>query len=424
MTTMKNNFFLLAILVLHFKIGISQTNVSGGIFSNTTWNLAGSPYIAVDNIVVMGGVTLTISPGVIVKFNDTKGMEVRGNLQAIGTANDTIEFTSASSSPIKGIWSNISFWNNLTLDYVKFSYATTALVNTNFNIINIGHSRFMSNIMGLDFIGSTSSNVGYIEYSLFDNNNTAVSGVNHADYISYNFFRNNGIGLAGVYQVLISNNTFIGHTDKAINGYAANYFGNTIKNNNKGLVIKLFALSFSEIKDNIITDNQIGISARGDATSTPNTGFHNNIICNNSIYNVENTDNVSLYLQNNCWCTTDSATIANSIHDAYDNLSLGIVYFSPELTNCSTGIENLAETQSSYAFPNPFSEFTTLKFENSKNEKHNLAVYNSLGQIQLSINNITSDRIKIEKTNLKNGLYFFKLWTDSKVVSTGKLIIE
>jgi hypothetical protein len=421
---MKKHLLFLTIALLTFKTGNSQTNVSGGIFTNTTWNLAGSPYIAIDNIVVMGGVTLTISPGVTVKFNDTKGMEVRGNLQATGTITDTIVFTSASPSPTKGIWSNISFWNNLSMDYVKISYATTALVNTNFNILNISNSRFSTNIMGIDFIGASSSNVGYVFHSIFDNNNTAISTINHANYISNSSFINNGIGIGYVYNVLISNNSFIGHTTKAIDGYDANYIGNTFTNNNIGLRIKLF-ISNNEIKNNIITNNQIGVQARGDATSTPNSGFHNNTICNNSTYNFENTDNVSLYIKNNCWCTTDSVAIANSIHDAYDNLALGIAFYSPFITGCAvSGIEDYSETQSVAIYPNPFSEYATFKFDNIKNEKHTLTVFNSLGQIQLSFSNILTDKIKIERANLTEGLYFFQLRTDTKVMATGKFIIK
>ena len=46
----------------------AQTNVSGGIYANTTWTLANSPYIVTDTVVVFPGVTLTIQPGVTVKF--------------------------------------------------------------------------------------------------------------------------------------------------------------------------------------------------------------------------------------------------------------------------------------------------------------------------------------------------------------------
>jgi len=43
---------------------IAQTTVSGGIYNNTTWNLAGSPYLVTGSIVVFPNRTLTIEPGV------------------------------------------------------------------------------------------------------------------------------------------------------------------------------------------------------------------------------------------------------------------------------------------------------------------------------------------------------------------------
>ena len=41
------------ILITVFSFAVNaQTNVSGGIFSNTTWTLAGSPYIVTNTVVV------------------------------------------------------------------------------------------------------------------------------------------------------------------------------------------------------------------------------------------------------------------------------------------------------------------------------------------------------------------------------------
>src|SRR5258705_5599651 len=99
--------FLLFILTPAIK---AQTNVSGGIYTNTTWTLAGSPYIVVDTVVVFPGVTLTIDPGVVVKFNNNKRLEIRqSSLIAIGTITDSITFTSNAGSPTPGIWSRIYF---------------------------------------------------------------------------------------------------------------------------------------------------------------------------------------------------------------------------------------------------------------------------------------------------------------------------
>jgi len=51
-------------ILLIAQSGKSQTTVSGGIYSNTTWTLANSPYVITGNIVVFPAATLTIEPGV------------------------------------------------------------------------------------------------------------------------------------------------------------------------------------------------------------------------------------------------------------------------------------------------------------------------------------------------------------------------
>jgi len=82
------------------------TNVSGTISTNTTWNLAGSPYVVTSSITVNTGVILTVESGVTVQFNNGQGMIVNGTLNATGTI-----FTSSSGTPTPGIWGVIQTGN-------------------------------------------------------------------------------------------------------------------------------------------------------------------------------------------------------------------------------------------------------------------------------------------------------------------------
>src|SRR3990172_352821 len=83
--TMKK-LLLISAAVLTLTVAHGQTNVSGGIFSNTTWTKVNSPYIVIDTVVVFPGVTLTIQPGVTVKFANNKRIEIRqAKIIAVGT---------------------------------------------------------------------------------------------------------------------------------------------------------------------------------------------------------------------------------------------------------------------------------------------------------------------------------------------------
>ena len=75
-------------------------------------------------------------------------------------------------------------------------------------------------------------------------------------------------------------------------------------------------------------------------------------------------------------------------------------------------------------YPNPFNYSTVIEFENIEKEKHIFMLYNVNGQLVRKIDNITTEQIKIQKENLINGFYFFKLLKNTKVIGNGKLMIE
>jgi len=90
-----------------------------------------------------------------------------------------------------------------------------------------------------------------------------------------------------------------------------------------------------------------------------------------------------------------------------------------------TALEEYADNDIQVQFyPNPFSKSTTLEFDNQNNETHTLTIYDVTGQLVRKIDKISSGKIRIERENLKNGLYFFQLTCNRERVRSGKLIVN
>jgi hypothetical protein len=75
-------------------------------------------------------------------------------------------------------------------------------------------------------------------------------------------------------------------------------------------------------------------------------------------------------------------------------------------------------------YPNPFGISATVEFENPKNEKCSLYIFDSFGRNMRTITDIITSKIIIERQDLKGGMYFFQMRTDKQIISTGKLMIE
>ena len=80
----------------------AETIVSSDIISDTTWTLAGSPYVVSGFLEIDSSVTLTIEPGVVVKFDTGAELSVSGDLRAEGTESQPIYFTSFLDDTVGG----------------------------------------------------------------------------------------------------------------------------------------------------------------------------------------------------------------------------------------------------------------------------------------------------------------------------------
>ncbi|UCC33237.1 MAG: right-handed parallel beta-helix repeat-containing protein [Candidatus Bathyarchaeota archaeon] len=107
----------------------NATYVEGYITRDTTWTLMDSPFVVSKRVVVRPGVTLTIEPGVEVRFGGDFQILVEGRLQACGEENNTIIFTSNRDQPVAGDWNTTSFTGTelSTLEYCVLQYAKHAI---------------------------------------------------------------------------------------------------------------------------------------------------------------------------------------------------------------------------------------------------------------------------------------------------------
>lgn len=106
-------------VILTASAAASGVEVSGE--QSGRWTLAASPYIVTGNIVVPEDKTLTIEPGVIVKFAGYYSLKVNGTLRALGSPTNRIVFTSGADNEYDDIglaitnpatsndWSGIEF---------------------------------------------------------------------------------------------------------------------------------------------------------------------------------------------------------------------------------------------------------------------------------------------------------------------------
>jgi hypothetical protein len=459
----------------------AQTNVSGGIYSNTTWSLSGSPYVVTSTVVVFPGNTLTIEPGVVVKFDAGMQIEIRqAALIAQGLPNDSITFSS-NAGLSAGAWNNI-YLNGGSMgakfNYCKFNYATNGIfVGGTTDSLTLKNSTFMHNTVGLDGSGIYK---GVIDSCYFANN--ASCGANNVSNTILNYcnFAYNASGIVGILSTI--NNTYIHHNTTGLNGFKGNTIinsrieyngtgiscqrgcaisyctvkhnqsgittGNTIHDDNAQISHTLVdsnanvGIQLSNRLDNVsyctITNNGTGITdSNGDNLFT-NTITNNNVsnnglgmqisftydqiscnrICNNSTYDLKYTGTSNFSLPHNYWCTADSAATESVIYDGYDNISYGLVNFMPIDSACSTtGINEYKSSTLFNLWPNPTEGTFTIETSTPMDE---IQICDVLGNLIYENKKVKESRFKLSLE--KRGVYFITIKLGA-VILTRRLLI-
>ncbi|MBU3927511.1 MAG: T9SS type A sorting domain-containing protein [Bacteroidetes bacterium] len=116
---MKRILFIIAFLIFA-KFGFSQTNVSGSYFTNTTWNISGSPYNVVGDVQIPSGVTLAIEPDVQINFTGDYEILIKGIIIANGTNLTSINFVGNTAGKAMIMFKSTNLSNSQLSD-VKFT---------------------------------------------------------------------------------------------------------------------------------------------------------------------------------------------------------------------------------------------------------------------------------------------------------------
>lgn len=140
----------------------AQTYITSNIGTNTTWTIGGSPYvIQAATVMIKNGSTLTIDPGVEVRFADDAKLEtdVNGSIRAIGTPSDSIRFTSNRATPAVSDWKYIQVYAspNSEFRHCVFEYGDDALY-ISVSQLDVVRCRF-SNCYRSIFVNRASPNI-------------------------------------------------------------------------------------------------------------------------------------------------------------------------------------------------------------------------------------------------------------------------
>jgi len=119
---------------------INGTMVNGEI--SGVWSMAGSPYLAMNNLTVAVDDSLIIEPGVTVLMAGDYMFTVQGYIEALGTYNNIIEFNSADLNPVPDDWDGIYIEalsnDNSRLSYVDVRHAHNG-IRANYSNPTIDH---------------------------------------------------------------------------------------------------------------------------------------------------------------------------------------------------------------------------------------------------------------------------------------------
>jgi hypothetical protein len=371
--------FLSLILVFGAYTSFAQTAVSGGIYQNTNWTLAGSPYTVNSSIVVFPGKTLNIEPGVEIRINNQTSsniyIETRGTINCVGTDALPIKIHAIYDTMNNVAWQGFVCTSSqggvLNADrfqisnaYFPFSYET-GLSNYNytncifkrcFQAVTVGESVNLSNCQFIDnevgvygwanftidnclFKDNTTSIYAYASVltmtnSDFIDNQVGLSfaaNIFDSMYVSDCQFLNNGLALNYPNKGKVENCLFTDNATAIQSAYKCEIANNEFLYNELAIQASVNA----DIHNNLINNNMGAVLIENVSNVQDSPTIYNNEICGNINFAVNNNTNMNYSLLSNCFCDLDSAGIEAMIIDGYDDITKGLINYQIYDSSCT-----------------------------------------------------------------------------------------
>lgn len=281
----------LALIVIESENSVSGTVVSGHITSNTTWNLSASPYFIEGDVYVDQGVNLSIEAGVEIRFNGSYSLIIDGNLTALGTPANMINFTSNQSTPWSDDWDRImvNSTGHADISYCNITYGNYGIYLSGSSNNYIQDNAILNNYNDGIFLHRSSNNT-ILNNSILDQliNNGIFLDESSGNKIKNNNISNNGwhgIHLFRSSKNIIFNNTvwdnyrgIFGAGSDGAESELNNIAKNSIFSNNEGIRLQDFTKDNNITGNNISTNTVCGVNL----TSSSINSIYHNIFFNNA----------------------------------------------------------------------------------------------------------------------------------------------
>ncbi|MSR77347.1 MAG: hypothetical protein EXS63_03865 [Candidatus Omnitrophica bacterium] len=174
---------------------VSGNFVSGTLTKDTVWRANDGPIIVTNDITVPLGVTLKIEPGTVIKFVKNSALRINGVLNARGTDDRKIIFTSLEATPKKSDWTGIILTganaSASQITYAKIEYSKFGIGMTDTSP-TISHVTSLLNAQGFTMTGNSAPNLTHVVTS---NNDYGLALFGSHPFITNSQVINNGAGI-------------------------------------------------------------------------------------------------------------------------------------------------------------------------------------------------------------------------------------